>query len=167
MKSIPQYCQLWTSSAHFQSNCISPNTLQNNHHLTGDALTGRMPAIYSHLRTGSQHRLLGSVWKTMDPMWFISESEPPAIKEIFLDHEKGPKHPVFLLMSADINSCGIEHYCLCDFSIFGLKSTRRQSSCWPCQDGLGYAQSVSLWHCDCAVSITQSTACHMCLRCTL
>lgn len=61
--------------------------------------------------------------------YVIHVSEPPAIKEIFLDHEKGLKHPVFLPMSADINSCGIEHYCLCDFSIFGLKSTRRQSSC--------------------------------------
>lgn len=43
--------------------------------------------------------------------------------ETFLSHERGPTHPVFSVMSADINSCGMQDLCLCDFSILALLAT--------------------------------------------
>lgn len=35
--------------------------------------------------------------------------------ETFLNHEMGLKHPVFSVTLVDINSCGMQHLCLCDF----------------------------------------------------
>lgn len=78
--------------------------------------------------------LLGCAQKTMDTMSFIIESRAGSQHS----DEKGLKHPVFLLMSADITSCRIEHY----VTSAHLGLSEHEGSA-PCQDGLGCAQSVS------------------------